>query len=52
METLWQIELAETNRRKSRRRVRKLKESIAPVDIEKGALNPASFAKCIASVVG
>lgn len=52
METTWQISLAEINRRRSRRRVRRLQEELAPSDVEKGALAKTSYARCMASVVG
>ena len=52
METIWQIGLAETNRRKSKRRIQRLEEQLAPSDVEKGALTKANYARCLASVVG
>ena len=52
METIWQIGLAETNRRRSKRRVKQLREGLAPSDIEKATSNPANNARCMASVVG
>ena len=52
METIWQIGLAETNRRRSKRRVKQLREDVAPSDIEKATSSPTSNARCMASVVG
>ena len=52
METVWQIALAETNRRRSRRRVKRLKEDLGSSDIEKAVYKQASYARCMASVVG
>ncbi|MCJ1326018.1 hypothetical protein MMC10_002681 [Thelotrema lepadinum] len=52
METIWQIGLAETNRRRSKRRVKQLKEDLVPTDIEKATSNQANNVRCMASVVG
>lgn len=52
LEVLCQIFLAETNRRKSRRRVRKLKRELNSDDLEKKVLEPSSDFTCLASVVG
>lgn len=52
LEAIWQISLAETNRRKSKRRVRNLKRELDPDDVEKKPLDDTSYFKCLASVVG
>ena len=52
METIWQIGLAETNRRKSKRRVQQLSEELNSSDVEKRGAEQANYPRCLASVVG
>lgn len=52
LEALWQVGLAELNRRKSKRRVRDLRTQTDPDDPEKKLSQGSSYFTCIASVVG
>lgn len=52
LEAIWQITLAETNRRKSKIRVRNIKRKLDPSDAEKRFLDEKPPVKFLASVVG
>ncbi|KAM3069290.1 hypothetical protein ACMFMG_010797 [Clarireedia jacksonii] len=53
IESIWQIGLAEINRRKNVERVRKLEQSLSQADVEKGIQEKGDVAaRCLASVVG
>ncbi|QSZ29540.1 hypothetical protein DSL72_004055 [Monilinia vaccinii-corymbosi] len=53
VESIWQISLAEINRRKNVERVKKLEQKLSLEDVEKGARRKEDVAaRCIASVVG
>lgn len=52
LEAIWQTTLAETNRRKSKRRVRNLRRELAPDDLENTLHSGVPYFRCLASVVG
>jgi hyaluronan synthase len=53
IESIWQIGLAEVNRRKNVERVKKLEQTLSQADVEKGVQEKGDVAvRCMASVVG
>ena len=52
VECIWQISLAEVNRRKSIRRLRLLHDNLKSADEEKGFGDTEPAVRCLASVVG